>query len=63
LLAFIVAKVANLPFDTEGADLIALSTTGIVDRAGLTEVRLTIADTAALHHRSYDSVDSTGRRD
>lgn len=31
-LVFIVAKVANLPFDTEGADLIALSTTGIVDR-------------------------------
>jgi hypothetical protein len=31
-LVFIVAKVANLPFDTEGADSIALSTTGIVDR-------------------------------
>ena len=30
-LVFIVAKVANLPFDTEGADLIA-HTTGIVDR-------------------------------
>ena len=69
-LVFIVTEVANLPFDTDkvrkpAADSIVLSTAGIKRLAGRSFATrwLTIADRAAPHHRSYDSVDSTGRHD
>lgn len=69
-LAFIVTEVANLPFDADegykqGENLIALSGIKRLGRSGVEVWRekaaLTIADTDALHRRSYDSADSTGR--
>jgi len=66
--AFIMTEVANHPFDADevykqGANFIALSG---IKRPGRSEwveraARLTISDTDALHHRSYDFVDSIGR--
>lgn len=63
-----MTEVANLPFDADdvykqGSNFIALSGIKRLGRSGRTEraAGLTIADTDALHHKSYDFVDSTGR--
>jgi hypothetical protein len=63
-LAFIMTEMANLPFDAEkqGSDFIALLGIKRLGRSRWTRAAgLTIADTDALHHRSYDFVGSTDR--
>ena len=63
-----MTEVANLPFDADkvykqGSNFIALSGRKRLGGSGWTEkaAGLTIADTDALHRKSYDFVGSTGR--